>query len=133
MSEQTTQLKKDRFIERYLQTANISSSCEYADISRSGYYYWIKTDDEFRDRARDAEEKMLDMLESVAYKRAIDSSDTLLIFMLKSRRRNIYGDKLDVSADHTVKIEDHRQSIMDKLAAMKEREEQGKKIIDRGE
>ena len=66
------------------------AACLAGNISRSTYYKWRDTDDEFRRLTDEAVETGTDKLEEVTYKRAAESSDTLAIFLLKARRPGMY-------------------------------------------
>lgn len=98
------QLKKDVFLREYSENPNISAVCEHPeiDISRSTFYRWKNKDPMFTENVEAAEEKGIDGLEAEAYRRALEGSDTLLIFLLKNKRKKVYGDKLEVDA--TVKV-----------------------------
>jgi hypothetical protein len=56
-------------------------------------YEWRKKDEQFNADWDDAVEQGTDLLEDVAVRRAKDHSDTLLIFLLKARRKERYADR----------------------------------------
>lgn len=62
-------------------------------IERTHYYRWRDQHPEFATAADAAIEAGTDRLEDIAVKRAEDQSDTLLIFLLKARRREKFGDR----------------------------------------
>lgn len=57
------------------------------------YYRWRDEDPEFAAAVDEAIEEGTDVLEDIALRRAKKQSDTLVIFLLKARRRDKYGDK----------------------------------------
>lgn len=72
---------------------NVSTAAKDAGISRQYAYLIRESDTVFAKAWDDAKEQSTDGLETVARKRAVDGSDVLLIFLLKSNRSEIYGDK----------------------------------------
>ena len=75
---------------------SIHGACEQAGIGRQSFYDWKADDALFRAEADAAIECATDRLEDVARNRAIDHSDLLLIFLLRSRRPHIYNQKQTV-------------------------------------
>ena len=100
-------LKKDRprwhgpFIRMLRNTANVRVSCNAAGITRAGAYKARKRDSEFEAEWEEALDDACDILEFVARKRAFETSDTLLIFLLKAHRPELYADRLQV--EHIVR------------------------------
>ncbi|GAB4151567.1 MAG: hypothetical protein Tsb0016_23780 [Sphingomonadales bacterium] len=92
------------------QTANVSASAAAAGMSRSAVYRLRAGDSDFADQWDEALNAALDTLEEALMKRAIDGvdkpvyyagkpcgstktySDALAMFLLKSRRPEIYGE-----------------------------------------
>lgn len=72
---------------------SVHGACRQAGIGPRSYYDWRDADPEFRVDADAAMEAATDHLEDVARHRAIDHSDLLLIFLLRSRRPHIYNQK----------------------------------------
>ena len=69
---------------------SVGGSCVVAGISRRSYYDWRAEDPEFAAECDEAMDAGTDFLEDVARQRATESSDTLLIFLLKARRPEKY-------------------------------------------
>ncbi len=77
---------KKRFITFYSQPevqGNISTSCDAVGIVRQTYYNWLEKDEKFREVMKEAKMKMCDEMEQVLISRAVDKSDTALIYWLK--------------------------------------------------
>lgn len=73
-------------------------ACRSARVSRQRFYEWCKDDAEFADRVEAAREKGIDALEDALFRDAIDGHNTTAaIFMLKSWRRERYGDKSEIT------------------------------------
>jgi hypothetical protein len=71
----------------------VSAAVELAGYSRRSVYEWREADAEFREAWEDAYEQGTEALENIAAQRARDKSDTLLIFLLKSRKPERFADK----------------------------------------
>ena len=75
-----------RFLDVLAQSANITEAARAAKIARRAVYRARDADEGFRQAWDDALEEAVDALEGEAFQRARDSSDTLLIFLLKAHR-----------------------------------------------
>lgn len=116
------------FIDELGECANVSASAAEAGVSRKTVYQERKADAGFAHAWDEAIETALDRAEGELYRRAVEGveepvfykgdivgairrySDTALIFMLKTRRRSIYGDRstnlnLDMSRLTTQQLE----------------------------
>ena len=77
---------KDKFVEIFSQDevrGNVSVSCDAVGISRQTYYDWLEKDEKFRKEIYEAKLRMMDDMEQVLVARAVDKSDTALIYWLK--------------------------------------------------
>lgn len=93
---------KPIWLEAFKDKGTVTAACEVARVSRSTVYD-ARTDDSFA-TAWDAIEHMTtEDLEQEAIRRAKDGSDTLLIFMLKSRKPETYRERYEVK--HEGKID----------------------------
>lgn len=66
-------------------------AAKHAGIPYSTLLYWKQTSEEFAGRWAEAYEHGTQRLEQIAMKRAEEQSDTMLIFLLKARRPEVYG------------------------------------------
>jgi hypothetical protein len=78
------------FLAALRASANVRASCQAAGISRREAYRHRERSAAFREQWDDALNDAVDSLEAVARKRAVEASDTLLIFLLKSHRPSVY-------------------------------------------
>ena len=78
--------RKKLIIERLAAGDAVTQAARAANIGRNEAYTWRREDETFAAAWDEAVEEGLDMLESVGYRRAIDSSDGLLTMYLKCRR-----------------------------------------------
>lgn len=84
---------KKRFLTNLEKTGNVSWSAAAAGVSRTTVYRWQEDDVEFAADWFDCEEAGVDALDAEATRRALEGSDTLLIFLLKSKRPKIFNDR----------------------------------------
>ena len=85
------------FIEALREHGVVSYSARIAGIDRAGAYKARKVDAEFALAWDDALEEGVEELERAAIARAKKKSDTLLIFLLKCRKPDIYGERREVT------------------------------------
>ena len=79
-------IKKKKFIEFYSQDevrGNVSVACNAVGINRQTYYNWLEKDEVFREIIKEAKLQLCDDMEQVLIGRAVDKSDTALIYWLK--------------------------------------------------
>lgn len=115
-----TAKSKAAFLAHYRVTGNVTRSAQAAGIHRQRFYDWSRDDRVFEDAAKAAAEESTELLEEEARRRAADGtvrerpvvyrgkvvatevirefSDGLLMFILRSRRPDKYGQKVDVTS-----------------------------------
>jgi len=86
----STEAWQSVFLSSFSQCGNITRSSEAAEVTRQAVFYAYKRDPDFRALYEEAKEESIERLEDVARKRATESSDNLLIFLLKSMRPEVY-------------------------------------------
>ena len=87
---------KPDFLEALRETATVTEACRVAGIGRATAYRARQQDEAFAVAWADVEEESTETLESVAVQRARDGSDTLMIFLLKSRRPQKYRENVKI-------------------------------------
>jgi hypothetical protein len=75
--------RQKRFLTAYRECGIIGEAARVAGVDRTQHWQWLK-DPEYAKEFEQAKEYALDVLRSVAWKRALEKSDTLLIFLLKA-------------------------------------------------
>jgi len=117
-----TPKKKDwpiKFLEALAEYGVVSYAADAANISRTHAYHVRKKNVAFRKAWDEALEKSVEKLEQEAHRRALNKSDTLLIFLLKSRKPEVYRERQETivsGGDKPVKVEyvnDWRPAISD--------------------
>ncbi len=124
-----TARRKAVFLDVLRTTANVSAACRAAGVSRARAYQHRTQDKAFKEEWENAQEEALDNLEETLRRRAIEGiekpvyyagkecgtvvsyNDNLGMFLLKSRRRHIYGDDKSSASSEL----DENQSIRDVL------------------
>jgi hypothetical protein len=99
--------RRDVFIEELAKGETVTDACRIAGLSRQ-YAYELRAGDAGFSAEWDAAiECGTDALEAEARRRAMAGSDGLIIFLLKGRRRAIFGEavRLESKTDLTVKGE----------------------------
>ena len=86
----STEAWQSVFLSSFRQSGNITRSAEAAEVTRQAVFYAHKRDPDFRALYEEAKEESIERLEDVARKRATESSDNLLIFLLKAMRPDVY-------------------------------------------
>ena len=79
-----------RFLEIFRQTGNVRLSADGAGIDRDTAYRRRQRDRRFAEAWAQTEQDAIDVLEAEARRRALTTSDTLLIFLLKAHRPDRY-------------------------------------------
>jgi hypothetical protein len=95
----TTSTKaRQRFLDVLASGVTASAAASAAGIGRQTAYDLRNSDEEFAAGWEDALEAGTQLLEDEARRRALDRSDTLLIFLLKARRPHVYRDNVRVAS-----------------------------------
>lgn len=90
-----SEAKKAIFLEKYREAGTRLVACRAANVSRSAVFAWEKNDPDFASAMREAEKDVVEILENTALQRATrGGSDQLLMFLLKARDRNKYGERI---------------------------------------
>lgn len=120
MSEQSTSSTpkkirewKQNFLAALRDTGNVRLSAKHAGIDRTTAYKAYHSDEEFRRQWDSSIDDAIDTLEGVARQRAMATSDTLLIFLLKAHRPEKYREKYDAKVAVSGTIDQHVEYGLD--------------------
>ena len=97
-----------RFVEVFGATGNVRLAASAAGVSRSAPYKRAQASTAFADAWAQAREDAVDMLEAEARRRALASSDSLLVFLLKSERPDKYRERTSVDIRLDIRHEAER-------------------------
>jgi hypothetical protein len=143
------QRKKQRFLETLRRTGNVTAACGVARLPRETAYFWRSHNPEFAEAWDAALEQGLDALEDEVMRRAKDGveepvfykgavvgetkrySDTLAMFVLKSKRREVWGDRQTVDMRHDwagLTVEQRVAKVMYLLGRVREAIERNKQL-----
>lgn len=84
-------------LREYVNLGVIGRSYDNAGVPRMKHALWMEKYPIYKERFNEIHEMFVDGLEMIAIKRAKEKSDSLLTLMLKSHRREVYGDKTEVN------------------------------------
>ena len=68
--------------------ANVSVTCEAANIGRRTFYYWRENDKDFDAACKDIEDALVDFAESMLVEKIQDKDLTAIIFYLKTKGKD---------------------------------------------
>jgi len=105
LTHQTTKKRGQRgekILAALAEGLSVSAACKRQRIARFTYYDWRKKYPEFAAAADAAMEAGTDLLEDIALQRAAESSDTLLIFLMKARRPHLYRETTKIQHTGTI-------------------------------
>jgi hypothetical protein len=97
----TTLTPKESWQAKFLKAMEkrpiVARACKVANVSRQTAYVYREQDPEFAAAWDEAKQNGIDALEEIAWERAETVSDTLMIFILKGQRPEVYGDQARIS------------------------------------
>jgi hypothetical protein len=90
----TRNVRKEVFLRAYVaEGGSIAGACRRLHgMSRQLIYDWRAEDPAFVEAMKQAEQAAVELLEADAYRRARTKSDVVLMWLLKKRRPEVYGD-----------------------------------------
>lgn len=86
-----------RVLTNYVEVGVIGKACDLAGVRYRDHMNWMERYPTYKEKFEEMRSRFVDGLETVAIQRAKEKSDSLLILMLKSHRREVYGDKSDIN------------------------------------
>lgn len=98
---------KDKFLNELREVPNVTRACRALSLTRRLVYNHRRDDPDFREAWDEAIEEGIESLEDIATERAIRISDTLMIFLLKGYKPEVYRERQDI----TTKGESLKQPI----------------------
>jgi hypothetical protein len=120
-----------KFLECLAAGMSVSQAVKTAGVNRKNLNLARKADSEFAEAWDAAIESGTDALEAVAIERAKSYSDQLLMFMLKARRPDVYGDKQKLEISRGVDFKEARDEL-ERMARKLLEEEETPLLIEGG-
>lgn len=105
------------FLAAFANTGNVRASAQAAGIARDTVYGLRETDPGFRHAYEIAQQEAVDLLAAEARRRALSSSDTLLIYLLKVHGGEEYRNDQRRQQEHRLNPEAMR-ALVEKIAGM---------------
>ena len=87
----------ERFLELFSMSLNVALAAHGAGVDRRQIYRECDRNPQFAEQLRDAKAAAIERLEAAAYERAKNVSDTLLIFLLKSHKPEVYRERYETT------------------------------------
>lgn len=106
--------KETLLLEALRERPVFSSACRKARVSRVAFYEWRRDDPAFDANVLAARQQGLDAIEDALHQRALKNDTTAGIFLLKSLRRDVYGDRVDHRHAGSIR-HDHRHWTVEQL------------------
>lgn len=99
----TTAKKKALFLELLeAKAGNVTEAAKAANIDRGTVYRWKREDPKFSQAVADADESLIDRVESALLNKIDGGDTTAIIFFLKTRGRNRgYNERVELEATHS--------------------------------
>jgi len=89
--------KQNQFIEVYSQDKSISATCKHLRITRSTFYRWKISNEDFRQRVEDIRDAQIDLVEDMLMQKIKEGDTTSIIFYLKTQGKNRgYNEKIEL-------------------------------------
>lgn len=119
----TAQLKKEsmpdwglKFLAELQLRGTVTAACKAAGVGRRTVYDQRARNPLFAAMMHETVEHCVEAVETTLYERAVAGGTTEMIFFLKCRKPEIYGDKLRAEQIEQIRLE-ARQQVLDELRA----------------
>lgn len=89
--------RQARYLRSMARNLDPTKACKYAGVDRATVYRWREVDPEFVERLQLLYEFSTDNVEGAVYRRAMKMSTGDARLWLQARRRDVYGDRLDIN------------------------------------
>ena len=83
--------KQRAFLTAFARLGTVRAATQAVKVARRSHYYWL-AHPEYAAAFHDAQEEVVDLLAAEARRRAVEYSDTLLMFLLKAEMPEKYRD-----------------------------------------
>lgn len=85
--------KKRAFLVAYSRCGSIRRAAKLACVDRESHRHWMAKDEAYQAAFALAKEESIEYLEDAARRRALKTSDVLLMFLLKAARPEVYRER----------------------------------------
>lgn len=122
--------KKKQWLAAFKRSNNVSAACEAVGIGRTSVYKYREIDDKFREEWDAIEDRVLDVVESVLYKKALEGETPCLFFLLCNRRPGKWKHRGEVEHKGRIQTEEMTDTRA-QLENLLKRDDDGKKFIEK--
>lgn len=99
------------WLEAYRETGTVSGACRQLGISRARAYRERQADEDFALAWHEIEQATTDEIEKTAVQIALEGNPTMLIFMLKCRKPEIYTERHHLEHSGSVSLLDLERAL----------------------
>lgn len=100
-----------KFLAELQLRGTVTAACKAADVGRRTVYDQRARNPLFAEMMRETVEHCVEEVETTLYERAIAGGTTEMIFFLKCRKPEVYGDKLRAEQIEQIRLEARREII----------------------
>jgi hypothetical protein len=87
--KQSLTQRQKNFLKAFEVTAgNVSNACEKVNISRAIYYHWLKTNETFKEKVEEVNNKNIDFAETMLLKNIREGKESSIFFFLKCKAKD---------------------------------------------
>lgn len=108
---------KPAFLKALAACPDVTKAASHADVDRATAYRARQSDEAFAIAWHDAINSALDDVEAALIERAKDKDTTAAIFLLKSHRRELYGERQEITHKGGVQLSEKSDAELRELAA----------------
>lgn len=108
-----TSWSKDDFLAALESGGTIADACRVVEISRSTAYRAKEADPEFSAKWDENDQRVIDDLERVAFKRATEGSDRLIEFLLRAKKPDVYRERLSIEDERKREERERTRKLSD--------------------
>ena len=94
---------RDKFLRALLECGTVAEASRISNVDRANLYRTMREDPPFKAAVKEAREIGIEALKDVAYVRAVEKSDVLLMFLIKQADPS-YRDNYRAPEDDTEKV-----------------------------
>lgn len=111
----TKEEKQIAFLEQLIEHVSVTEACRISNVNRANVYAWLNKDPSFVKLFGEAEKLATKKLEDIAITRAVEYSDTLIQFLLRSRDPKKYNpvEKKEISGPEGGPIQTENITIIE--------------------
>lgn len=102
----TCRKRQDLWLDAFIKTGTILGACRRTGVCRETVRKWRRDDLDFAKRFEDSDLDITETLETKAMSQAMAGDTTLIIFLLKARKPEMYRDRFDVKHSGNITLKD---------------------------